>query len=135
MGIALCFVGNFFESTGRIESSVTKQTVAHSLSSLLRAHRTEIRIKLIEKETLTIVHAFKEFDQLLFGKGDITVHTNHKPLEAIFKRSLALAPRRLQSMLYSFRVKDRKGFTLVIADTLSQSSLPMLLTTITLLIK
>ena len=105
------------------------------MSSLLRAHRTEIRIKLIEKETLTIVHAFKEFDQLLFSKGDITVHSNHKPLEAIFKRSLALAPRRLQSMLYSFRVKDRKGFTLVIADTLSQASLPMLLTTITLLIK
>ena len=62
------------------------QTVAYSLSSLLWAHRTEIRIKLIEKETLTIVYAFKEFDQLLFGKGDITVHTNHKPLEAIFKR-------------------------------------------------
>ena len=105
------------------------------MSSLLRAHRTEIRVKLIEKETLTIVHAFKEFDQLLFGKGDITVHTNHKPLEAIFKRSLALAPRRLQNMLYSFRVEDRKGFTLVIADTLSQASLPMLLTTITLVIK
>ena len=105
-------------STGRIESSFTKQTVAYSLSSLLRAHRTEIRIY-----------------QLLFGKGDITVHSNHKPLEAIFKRSLALAPRRLQSMLYSFRVKDRKGFTLVIAETLSQSSLPMLLTTITLLTK
>ena len=101
----------------------------------LFSHRTEIRIKLIEKETLTIVRAFKEFDQLLFGKGDITVHSSHKPLEAIFNRSIALAPRRLQSMLYSFRVEDRKGFTLVIADTLSQASLPMLLTTITLLIK
>ena len=31
--------------------------------------------------------------------GRMTHGPNHKPLEAIFKRSLALAPRRLQSML------------------------------------
>ena len=42
---------------------------------------------------------------------------------------------KITEKMYSFRVKDRKGFTLVIAETLSQSSLPMLLTTITLLIK
>ena len=53
-----------------------------------------------------------------------------KPLEAIFKRFLASAPRRLQSMLlslqrYSFRVKYRKGSTLLIADTLSLTPLPM----------
>ena len=31
--------------------------------------------------------------------GRMTHGPNHKPLEAIFKRSLALAPRRLQSTL------------------------------------
>ena len=31
--------------------------------------------------------------------GRMTHGPNHKPLEAIVKRSLALAPRRLQSML------------------------------------
>ena len=82
-----------------------------------------------EKETLAIVHAFRKFDQLLFGKSEITVHSDHKPLETIFKRPLASAPRRLQSMMltlqrYSFTVEYRKGSSLLIADTLSRAPLP-----------
>jgi len=64
----------------------------------------------IEKETLPIVHAFQKFDQVLFGKSGITVHSDHKPLETIFKCPLASAPHRLQSMMptlqrYSFQVE------------------------------
>ena len=72
-----------------------------------------------------VVH---KFDQLLFGKADIIVHTDPKPLEAIFKRSVAYAPRRLQSMLLSLQRYNfwyRKGSTLLIADTLSRAPLPM----------
>ena len=72
-----------------------------------------------------VVH---KFDQLLFGKADIIVHTDPKPLEAIFKRSVAYAPRRLQSMLLSLQRYNfwyRKGSTLLIADTLSRPPLPM----------
>ena len=91
---------------------------------------TEQRYAQIEKETLAIVHAFHKFDQLLFGKADVVVHSDHKPLEIIFKRPLADAPRRLQSMMlthqrYTFTVEYRKGSTLHIADTLSWAPLPI----------
>ena len=107
-------------------SNVQWQPVAYSSSSL---SPTEQRYAQIEKETLAIVHAFHKFDQLLFGKSDITVHSDHQPLETIFKRPLASAPRRLQSMIlalqrYNFRVEYRKGTTLHIADTLSRAPLP-----------
>ena len=107
-------------------SDIQWQPVAFSSSSLTP---TEQRYPQIEKETLAIVHAFRKFDQLLFGKSDITVHSDHQPLETIFKRPLASAPRRLQSMIlalhrYSFRFEYRKGSTLHIADTLSRAPLP-----------
>ena len=54
------------------------QPVAYSSSSLSPTKR---RYAQIEKETLAIVHAFQKFDQLLFGKNDVTVHSDHKPLE------------------------------------------------------
>ena len=83
----------------------------------------------IEKETLVIVHAFQKFDQLLFGKSNVTVHTDHKPLETIFNRPLNAAPRRLQSMMftlqrYTFKVEYHKGSILLLADTLSRAPLP-----------
>ena len=60
----------------------------------------------------------------------MVVHSDHKPLEIIFKRPAADAQRRLQSMLltlqrYSFTVEYRKGSTLHIADTLSRAPLPI----------
>ena len=102
------------------------QPVAYSSSSL---SQTEQRYAQIEKETLAIVHAFHKFDKLLFGKSDVVVHSDHKPLETIFKRPLASAPRRLQSMMltlqrYTFCVEYHKGSTLHIADTLSRAPLP-----------
>ena len=77
-------------------SEIEWQPVAYSSSSLAPTEKGYAQIK---KETLAIVHAFHKFDQLLFGKADIIVHKDHKLLEAIFKRSLASAPCRLQSML------------------------------------
>ena len=95
-------------------TDVQWQPVAYSSSSLTP---TEQRYAQIEKETLAIVHAFHKFDQLLFGKSNITVHSDHKLLEVIFKRPLASAPRRLQSMMlilqrYTFQVEYHKGSTL-----------------------
>lgn len=102
------------------------QPVTFSSSSL---SATEQRYVQIEKETLAIVHAFRKFDQLLFGKSEITVHSDHKPLETIFKCPLASALRRLQSIMltlqhYSFSVEYSKGCSLHIADTLSCAPLP-----------
>ena len=115
-------------SLSSMESSeIEWQPVAYSSSSLTP---TEKRSGQFEKETLAIVHAFHKFDQLLCDKADIIIHTDHKPLKAIFKRSLASTPRRLQSMLlslqrYSFRAEYRKRSTLLIANTLSRAPLLM----------
>ena len=59
------------------------QPVAYRSSSL---SPTGQRHAQIEKETPAIVHAFHKLDQLLFGNADVVVHSDHKPLEIIFKR-------------------------------------------------
>ena len=77
-------------SLSSMESSeIEWQPVAYSSSSLTPREK---RYGKIEKKTLAIVHVFHNSDQLLFGKADIIIHTDHKPLEAIFKRSLTSAP-------------------------------------------
>ena len=125
LGAALLQIMNHPSKT----TDVHWQRVAFSSSSL---SATEQRYAQIEKETLAIVHAFRKFDKLLFGKSGITVHSDHKPLETFFKRSLVSAPRRLQSMMltlqrYLFSVEYRKGSSLHIADTVSRA--PLLETT------
>ena len=40
---------------------------------------TEQSYAQIGKENVAIVHAFHKFDQLLFGKADVVVHSDHKP--------------------------------------------------------
>ena len=94
---------------------------------------TEQRYAVIEKECLAICLAFEKWDSLLYGKSDITVQTDHQPLESIFKKPLNKAPRRLQAMRmrlqrWSFEVKYKKGAQQVIADTLSRAPLPHLST-------
>ena len=49
---------------------------------------TEQRYSQIEKECLAICNTFGKFDHWLFGKSDITVHTDHQPLETIYKKPL-----------------------------------------------
>ena len=59
----------------------------------------EQRYAQIEKECLAIVYACEIFDQYIFGRDIVTVQSDHKPLEVIFKKSLLNAPKRLQRML------------------------------------
>ena len=71
---------------------------------------TEQRYAVIEKECLAICLAFEKWDSLLYGKSDITVETDHQPLESIFKKPLNIVPWRLQAMCmklqrWSFVVK------------------------------
>ena len=107
-------------------NNIEWQPVTYSSSSL---SPTEQLYAQIEREVLAIVHTFHKFNQLLFDKSEIMVHSDHQPLETIFKHPLASAPCRLQSMIlalqwYSFRVEYLKGFSVHIADTLSQAPLP-----------
>ncbi len=90
---------------------------------------TEQRYSQIEKECLAICHSFNKFDQWLYGKKDIEVHTDHQPLETILRKPLNKAPARLQKMMmklqrYSFKVTYKKGKSMYLADTLSHAALP-----------
>ena len=53
----------------------------------------------IEKECLAIVFACDKFDQCLNGREYVTVHTDHKPPETIFKKSLLSAQKKLQRLM------------------------------------
>ena len=77
----------------------------------------------IEKELLAIVFACERFRQLIYGR-EITVESDHKPLEAIIAKALAQAPRIQHLFIwlqkYQPKVKYVPGKFLFIADTLSR---------------
>ena len=56
---------------------------------------TKNRYAQIEKEMLAIVIAAEKFYQYTFGHS-VTVQSDHKPLESIWKNPLFSAPKRLQ---------------------------------------
>ena len=90
--------------------------------TLLTLDSTERNCTQIEKECLVIVTCTNKWHQYLYGKGDVTVHINHQPLDMILKKPLSKAPRRLQRMMlklqqYQFKVICKKGNELHIADT------------------
>ena len=72
------------------------QTVAFASRTL---SPTEQRYATIEKECLAIVFGCERFNQYVARREKISVVTDHKPLESIFKKSLLSAPCRLQRML------------------------------------
>ena len=82
----------------------------------------------IEKECPAIVTCMSKWHQYLYGKGNITVHTDHQPLETIFNKPLSKTPRRLQRMIlnlqqYQFKVTYKKRKELHVADTWSRAAL------------
>ena len=67
-----------------------------------------------------------KFDQYIFGHSDVTIHTDHWPLEAILNKYLLRAPKRLQAMMlslqrYTLKVTYKPGTEQVIADMLSRN--------------
>ena len=80
----------------------------------------------IEKELLSVVVACERFDTYLYGRDTVHVKTDHQPLDAICKKDLASAPKRLQRMLsrlqrYNIDVKYQKGENMVMSDPLSRA--------------
>ena len=49
----------------------------------------------IEKECLAIVSCMDKWHQYLYDKHDITVHTDHQPLETIFKKATQQSPSQV----------------------------------------
>ena len=96
--------------------------VAYAFRSLSSAETCYAQI---EKELLAVVFAFTKFHQYVCSK-DVIVESDHKPLEAILKKSLAAAPPRLQRMLlqlqkYSVTLQYKPGKEMILADTLSRA--------------
>ena len=103
------------------------QPVAFASHALTPA---ETRYAQIEKELLAIVYACEKFDVYVYGRTEVTIQSDHKPLECIFKKPLNTAPMRLQHMLlrlqrYNLRAVYTKGTEMFLADTLSQAYLPV----------
>ena len=60
--------------------------------------QTEQSYAQIERELLTIVFACEKFDQYIFGRSDVIVQSDHRPLETIFKKPIHNSQKRLQRM-------------------------------------
>ncbi|XP_055690611.1 uncharacterized protein K02A2.6-like isoform X3 [Lutzomyia longipalpis] len=78
----------------------------------------------INKEAGAIRFACRKFHNYIWGQ-EITVESDHKPLEAICAKPLAQAPLRLRKILYevkeyNVKVKYVKGTEIPLADTLSR---------------
>ena len=89
-----------------------------SLSSCQQAYAQ------IEKEALAIQFGCSKFHQYLYGTKFI-VESDHRPLEAIFKKPINSSPPRLQSLrlklaCYDMIVQYKPGKSLVLADQLSR---------------
>ena len=70
----------------------------------------------------------ERFHQYTYGRS-ITVESDHKPLEIIYKKPLTLAPKRLKRMLlrlqrYDILIQYKQGKEMYLADTLSRAYLP-----------
>lgn len=89
---------------------------------------TERNYAQIEKECLAIVFGCQRFDHYLARKDKIMVESDHKPLQAIFKKPIHSAPCRLQRMLlrllrYNLDVSYKKGSQMFLADHLSRATI------------
>lgn len=91
--------------------------------------KTEQAYAQIEKELYACVFACEKFYTYIYGRNDVTIETDHKPLVSILNKPLAGAPTRLQRMLirlqpYTFKLVYKPGRYLYIADTLSRAVAP-----------
>ena len=86
----------------------------------------ETRYSNIEREMLAILFGLERFHYYAYGRH-VTVETDHKPLESIFKKHLEKAPPRLSRMLlriqkYDINVKYVPGKSVPVADALSRNN-------------
>lgn len=87
----------------------------------------EMRYAQIEKEMLAIVHCCQKFHHYIFGER-VKIESDHKPLQAIFRKPLLSAPMRLQAMMlrlqaYDLEVNYVPGKEIHLGDALSRANL------------
>ena len=99
--------------------------IAYASHALTNAERNYAQI---EKELLAICFACTKFHQYIYGK-ECSVQTDHRPLEAIFRKPMNQTSPRLQRMLlklqrYQLNVGYVPGKLMYVADTLSRAHPP-----------
>ena len=88
---------------------------------------TKITVTLLKREALGLVWELERLHYFIYGK-QCTIQTDHKPLEAIFRKELSSCPAKLQrfvlgALKYNVKVTYVKGTDVPIADALSRVSL------------
>ena len=78
----------------------------------------------IEREMLAVMYAVERFHNYTFGR-QVKIHTDHEPLQHIFRKQISAAPPRLQRMLlrlttYELDVKYVSAKHVLLADGLSR---------------
>ena len=84
----------------------------------------ESRYSNIECECLAVTYGLEKFEHYLLGRN-MTVETDHSPLEQIFKKNINEAPSRLQRLLlrclrFDVHVQYKQGRSIPVADALSR---------------
>lgn len=78
---------------------------------------------------MAVVFGMERFQNYTYGRH-IKVKSDHKPLKIIQRKSLVVAPRRLQRMLlrlqkFEYNIVYKKGAEMYVTDTLSRAYLPV----------
>ena len=105
------------------------QNVQPVASASRTLSKSEQQYAQIEQESLAIVFGCNKFSQYITRRDKVTVESDHKPLQPIFKKSLLAAPSRLQRMIlqlqkYNIEVTYKPGAQMYVADHLSRAQLP-----------
>jgi hypothetical protein len=100
---------------------ITPDNIVEIASKKLNESQT--RWPAYKKELFGIVYSLRKFHTYVWGRHDLVVHTDHKPLTYIFQ-SFKLSPA-LQQWLdvlldYTFEIRHRDGILNIIPDTLSR---------------
>ena len=102
------------------------QPVAYASRCLTSAEKNYAQI---EREMLGIQFGCAIFHDYIYGRADVLVESDHRPLENLARKNLNDVPQRIQRMRlkiqkYNVTIKYRPGKELFIADTLSRAAIP-----------
>ena len=67
---------------------------------------TQKKYAQIEKELLAIVFTCDKFDYYIYGKNKVTILSDHKPLQTLYKKPINEIPIRLQKMMLTLQRYD-----------------------------
>ena len=89
---------------------------------------TQQKYSQIEKETLAMVFGCEKYHHFVYGR-DFEIESDHKPLESIFRKPIAVTPARIARFLmqlqkYDFTVTFKPGKSMHVSDLLSRKNLP-----------